>query len=203
MKRSQPAAAPGALVAAVAVAVLWLPAAAEAHTGACSGPDLAGTVALAVGLGVVLFAPWRRRALTTRAIVGRLALPVAVTLAATLTACGGKSATSASRRPTTSARLQIVSPRPNEVTGPDPTLQLNLVGARVVPATQVKGQLRGDEGHIHVLVDGKLVSMAYGTTQDLHSLSPGAHSVQAEFVATDHLPFANRVVAAVLFQVQA
>lgn len=29
----------------------------------------------------------------------------------------------------------------------------------------------------------------------------GPHSVQAEFVATDHAPFANRVVAAVLFTV--
>ena len=203
MKRSEPAAAPGRLVAAVVVALLWFPAAAEAHTGACSGPDLGGTLALAVALGLLLFAPWRKRTLTARAVVGRLAVPVAVTMAATLTACGGKSSTSASRRPTTSARLQIVSPKPNEVTGPDPTLQLNLIGARVVPASQVKGRLRGDEGHIHVLVDGKLVSMAYGTTQDLHGLSPGAHSVQTEFVATDHLPFANRVVAAVLFQVQA
>jgi hypothetical protein len=45
--------------------------------------------------------------------------------------------------------------------------------------------------------------MAYGETQPLHGLRAGAHSLQAEFVATDHQPFANRVVAAVLFNVKA
>ena len=49
-------------------------------------------------------------------------------------------------------------------------------------------------------VDGKLVTMTYGLSQQLH-LTPGTHTVQAEFVASDHRPFANRVVAAVVFQV--
>jgi len=44
--------------------------------------------------------------------------------------------------------------------------------------------------------------MAYSTTQELKGLTPGAHSVQVEFVAIDHLPFSNRVVAAVLFTVK-
>jgi hypothetical protein len=79
-------------------------------------------------------------------------------------------------------------------------LQLDLVGATVVAATT--GPLRPDEGHIHVSLDGRLVSMAYGTTQPLHGLTPGSHSVRAEFVATDHAPFRNRVVAAVLFEVR-
>jgi hypothetical protein len=44
--------------------------------------------------------------------------------------------------------------------------------------------------------------MAYSTTQELKGLTPGPHSVQVEFVAIDHLPFRNRVVAAVLFTVK-
>lgn len=74
------------------------------------------------------------------------------------------------------------------------------MGGRIVQAST--GPLRGDEGHIHVSVDGKLISMAFGTTQDLHDVAAGPHTMSAEYVATDHVPFANRVVAAVLFQVQ-
>lgn len=39
-----------------------------------------------------------------------------------------------------------------------------------------------------------------GLTEDLHGLGPGPHSVRAEFVAADHAPFKNPVVAAVAFQ---
>ena len=38
--------------------------------------------------------------------------------------------------------------------------------------------------------------------EPLPTLSPGVHTVEAEFVASDHLPFANRVVAAVTFSVR-
>jgi hypothetical protein len=41
--------------------------------------------------------------------------------------------------------------------------------------------------------------MAYQTTQQLPPQSPGQHALRAEFVATDHLPFSNRPIAAVLF----
>jgi hypothetical protein len=116
--------------------------------------------------------------------------------------CGGGGSSSSgagAARPTTPARLQIVAPTPNETTGPNVTVKLDLIGAKIVP--QTTGPLRPDEGHIHVSLDGKLVSMAYGTEQDLPNLAPGPHSLQAEFVATDHAPFANRVLAAVLFNV--
>jgi hypothetical protein len=115
-------------------------------------------------------------------------------------ACSSKGA-AAKDRPTTTARLQIVQPEVNAVTGPDLTIQLNLTGGEIVQA--VTGPLRGDQGHIHVSVDGKLISMAYGTTQDLKGLAAGPHTMTAEYVATDHAPFKNRVIAAVLFQVQA
>ena len=58
------------------------------------------------------------------------------------------------------------------------------------------------EGHIHVSRDGNVVAMAYSDTQVLKGLTPGPHSVQVDYVATDHIPFSNRVTAAVLFSVK-
>ncbi|GAC1316222.1 MAG: hypothetical protein NVSMB12_12760 [Acidimicrobiales bacterium] len=119
---------------------------------------------------------------------------------ALLAACGRSSGGAGSSRPTTPARIQIVQPGPNDVSGANVHLVVDLIGAQVVAANA--GPIRPDEGHIHVSLDGQLVSMAYGTTQDLPNTSPGPHSIQAEFVATDHQPFANRVVASVLFTVK-
>jgi hypothetical protein len=123
-----------------------------------------------------------------------------------LPACGSGSGskqaattTTAADRPTSAAQLQIVDPQPNQVEKPDFTLKLNLVGATVVNTTT--GPLRGDQGHIHVSLDGQLVSMAFGTTQAVHAAA-GTHTLQAEFVAADHRPFKNRVLTAVLFKVQ-
>ena len=92
------------------------------------------------------------------------------------------------------------------MTPPDTTLVVNLIGGTVVPAAQttVKGTVPTTEGHIHVSLDGRLVNMAYSTTQVLppEQLTPGQHTVTAEFVAVDHVPFANRPTAAVIFTVQ-
>jgi hypothetical protein len=110
------------------------------------------------------------------------------------------SAPQAPDRPVTQARVQILSPIPNQETGPDLTLQVKLIGAKEVP--QVVGPVKPDEGHIHVLLDGVLKAMAYGDTQQLNGLPPGTHSVQVDFVAVDHVPFRNRVTAAVIFTVK-
>jgi hypothetical protein len=125
-----------------------------------------------------------------------------------LVACGGSSGggsktnATTSTRPSTTAKLQILQPTPNQVTGPNLTVKVNLIGATIVPATNVGPPKNGTEGHIHVSVDGKIVQMAYQAQQDIGPLAPGQHNLSAEFVATDHLPFANRVIAAVLFTVQ-
>ena len=130
---------------------------------------------------------------------------VAVALVSAAFAGCGKSGSSGSSsggaRPTSAARLQIMQPTPNQVTGPDVTVQLQVSGGEVVPLAQVTGPLRGDQGHIHVSLDGNLVSMTDKASTDLHGLTPGSHTIQAEYVAVDHQPFKNRVIAAVIFQV--
>ena len=40
-------------------------------------------------------------------------------------------------------------------------------------------------------VDGRIVSMLYGTTQTVSGLTPGLHTLSAEFVAANHIPFSN------------
>jgi hypothetical protein len=116
--------------------------------------------------------------------------------------CSSLSASSTPPRPSTPATVQIVAPAPNQTTGPTVDLVLQLAGAHLEPPTQVGGALRPDEGHIHVAVDGQLVAMPAVLTYPVSNLAPGSHTIEAEFVASDHLPFDNRVVAAVTFQVK-
>ncbi len=126
----------------------------------------------------------------------------AIALVAGLAACGSSSGDGGSAsRPHTPASLTILDPAPNATTGPDVTVRLRLTGARLAPGTQISGGAQPRRGHIHLSVDGQLYSMTDTLTQQINALTPGVHTVQAEFVAADHLPFANRVVAAVSFRV--
>jgi hypothetical protein len=88
------------------------------------------------------------------------------------------------------------------VRGDELSVVLDLRGGTVVDTTTA--EIRPDTGHIHVSVDGSLVSMTYGTVQvvDLRPFGPGLHTVEAEFVAADHLPFAPPVTAEAAFTVE-
>jgi hypothetical protein len=108
----------------------------------------------------------------------------------------------ASTRPTTDASLQISSPSPNDTVSRRVEIVMTLSHARLLPFGGAAGRVRSDRGHVHVSVDGTLIAMPTRLTARLPVLSPGVHTVQAEFVATDHAPFANRVVAAVTFNVR-
>jgi hypothetical protein len=108
--------------------------------------------------------------------------------------CGGGSG-----RPSTKATLQFVEPTPGATTNSDVTVQVDLKGGTIV--TNTDGALTSSDGHLHVTLDGKLVSMTYGTKQTLEDITPGQHSLQAEFVAKDHAPFTNRPKAFVRFNV--
>lgn len=130
-------------------------------------------------------------------LISRAGLLIAVVA---LTTCGGNKSSTSGDRPSTTARLAIVSPKAGDITKPNLEVKLDLQGGQIVPASTTS--LVNNAGHIHAYLDDKLVSMTYTLNQRLTALTPGPHSFRAEFVAADHIPFKNRVVAAVLFQVQ-
>ena len=135
-----------------------------------------------------------------------------VVAAMAVTACSGgedgtggsagptSTAAVAAERPSSPAKLTIEEPRQGQtVKQARPELVLNLDGAKVVNQTTTRVQ--GDQGHIHLFLDGKLVAMNYGLRQRLPQLPPGQHVVQVEFVAADHAPFDPRVLTQSAFQV--
>ena len=74
-------------------------------------------------------------------------------------------------RPSSTAKLTIDAPRNGQiVSGSNLTLELELKGAQIVPATTTK--IRPDQGHVHVMLDGKLISMNYKLSEKLPKLSP-------------------------------
>jgi hypothetical protein len=140
--------------------------------------------------------------------MSKLALIVAA--AFVLTACGssddgGSGATGAtapsSDRPSSTAKLSIVAPKVGEVVhGSSVNLRVKLGGARLVPATTT--HIVPDEGHLHVILDDKLISMTQGLEQTIPDVPPGEHRITVEFVASDHAPFDPRVLSVVAFEVK-
>jgi hypothetical protein len=103
-------------------------------------------------------------------------------------------------RPRSTATIAIIAPVPGEtITGRTLHVRLALNGGTLTPVTS--SHLTPDLGHIHLSLDGRVVSMAFGLTQDL-PVTPGDHLLQAEFVAQDHFPFNPRVVATATFTVK-
>jgi hypothetical protein len=103
-------------------------------------------------------------------------------------------------RPASTATLTIQRPRAGEeVEGAQVEVVMDLTGGRVIETASTT--LTPDTGHIHLSLDGKLMSMTYGVVQvvDLTGLTPGSHTLRAEFVAADHGTFDPREVATVRF----
>jgi hypothetical protein len=104
-------------------------------------------------------------------------------------------------RPSTSATITILSPQPGQVLRGNPAtirVRLRVTGARIV--SQASTHLTPDKGHIHLYLDGMLVTMAYATATTIYP-SPGSHRLEAQFVAVDHGPFSPPVTASVTFRV--
>ncbi|MEP6759028.1 MAG: hypothetical protein ABJB55_07535 [Actinomycetota bacterium] len=133
---------------------------------------------------------------------------VAVTLAVAATtvprALLGPTATASTPtgpRPTTTATLRFLWPRSGFVTSEDQlTARLELTGATITPATSTS--VSPDTGHLHLSLDGALVSMTGSTLRvvDLRSVMPGTHTLTATFVAADHLPFDPPVQTELTFE---
>lgn len=125
----------------------------------------------------------------------------------TLVACGGDRAdipfpsTTAANRPASNATLTIERPKDDAtLRGDSVDVIFALEGGELLDLTAT--DVRPDEGHLHVTLDGALVSMTGGLRQSLGHLPPGPHLLKAEFVAADHAPFDPRVLAAVAFTVE-
>lgn len=103
-------------------------------------------------------------------------------------------------RPSSTATLSFMEPTDGTVIASDELdVVLDLQGGRIVDTASTT--LTPDTGHIHLLLDGKLVSMTYGLVQvvDLRGLKPGEHTLDAEYVAADHGPFDPDVTTTVRF----
>jgi hypothetical protein len=127
-------------------------------------------------------------------------------LAFVAAACGkGGSPPAASPSPTrtpiaSTGKLAIVFPRPGDtVKGSTVKVRMTLTGAKIVPVTT--RDLKPNEGHLHVLLDGRLITMTAALTTDLPNVPPGSHTLRVEFVAGDHAPFSPRVIQETLFTV--
>lgn len=140
----------------------------------------------------------------------RAAVVMAVMLMLLLSGCAPRTQTAstpqapgpqpAGPRPKSTAAIAIVSPAPGErISGTTLHVRIQLTGGRIIPQTSL--DLSPDRGHVHLSVDGRVVSMAYGVEQDV-PVTPGTHLLTAEFVATDHFPFNPRVLKTVTFDVQ-
>jgi hypothetical protein len=103
-------------------------------------------------------------------------------------------------RPASTATIDITQPMVGQILHSDQLeVVMTLPGGRIIDTSSTT--LTPDTGHIHLSLDGKLVSMTYGLVQvlDLRSLVPGLHTLEAEFVAADHGPFDPKVIATVTF----
>lgn len=111
-------------------------------------------------------------------------------------------ATPTGARPASTATLAIDQPSAGQsVSSAQVEVVMTLDGGRIVDSASTT--LTPDTGHIHLSLGGKLVSMTYGLVQlvDVQGLSPGEHTLEAEFVAADHGPFDPRVIARTTFTI--
>jgi hypothetical protein len=133
---------------------------------------------------------------TLALVAGGLLIVAAVTVPAAIF----PTTTARGPRPASTASISFGSPQPGQIIE-NGRLQVDVVleGARIVE--EASTNLEPDAGHVHVSVDGEIVSMSYGLHDelDVSELGPGAHLLQAEFVAADHGPFDPRVIAKVDF----
>jgi hypothetical protein len=106
----------------------------------------------------------------------------------------------ASNRPSSPAKVTILSPRNGEVVHSSVLhVRLRLQHARIVIPTST--HITPTTGHVHLYLDNKIVSMNYGLDNRIR-VTPGTHYLRVEFVASDHLPFDPRVIATAVFEVK-
>ena len=126
-----------------------------------------------------------------------------VTAGLLASACGPSAPTptaspTAASRPSSPAKLSIVSPQNNEVLhGTTMHIVLQLTGGQIT--SQVTKNVTPTLGHIHLYVNGQLTYMNYGTTVDVPVQPGNQYQIYAEFVAADHYPFNPRVLTPTIY----
>jgi hypothetical protein len=92
------------------------------------------------------------------------------------------------------AKMSIVEPAQGaQITGPKMRVLIALEGGKIIP--EATRDIKPDEGHMHLSLDGQLSTMTYGLDQEIE-VTPGRHILQVEYVAGDHAPFNPRVIQA-------
>jgi len=121
-------------------------------------------------------------------------VPLMILAACTSKPSPGPSSTpTVNARPSSTAVLKIVSPtQGQEVPTSGVTVKIELTGAHIVPAGT--RALRPDEGHVHLRVDGKTITLFGGLSVSTGKLTAGPHLIEVEFAASDHGPFNPRVI---------
>jgi hypothetical protein len=120
-----------------------------------------------------------------------------------LVACDGDgdgNAPTPAARPSSSATIRIVQPEPGEtIERGRVDIEVELTGATLVE--EATTQIRPDEGHIHLALDGETIDLLAGLEETI-DVGPGTHLLEVEFAAGDHGPFDPRVVQSVTFTVE-
>ncbi len=186
-------------VSALGVVPLAHPVTGDPSTGTEIATVAAGAaVALA---GIVLLVMGRQRGADSSARLARGGIPLV--LFGVLVAAVGpslfRSVAGGCGRPSTEARVEIAQPTEGQaVDGPTVPVRVTLRGGEL--AQRATTTNRPDEGHLHLSLDGKLVSMTGEREQEIQ-VPPGNHELSVEFVANDHAPFCTRVMDRVRFTV--
>ncbi|MHB8513147.1 MAG: hypothetical protein ACYDCC_13330 [Actinomycetota bacterium] len=138
---------------------------------------------------------------------------VAMTLALALSACssgtpkpGPSQTASASPTPTlpslhTNATIQIINPKPGQIVhGSTLIVHVKVNGATII--TYATLHVDPYHGHVHLRLDGTIVTLLASATYELTGLTKGRHLLEAEFVQGNHVPFKPRVKQEVPFTVE-
>jgi hypothetical protein len=136
-------------------------------------------------------------------LLAALAGATIVMAACSLPLIGSSPTPSPTPRLSSTGHITIVQPVANTVvTTTTLHVEFQLTGAHIVDITTKN--VTPDTGHIHLSIDGILISMNYQLSQDvsMQRYTAGPHILQGEFVAADHLPFSPRLITKVIIEYQ-
>ncbi len=101
-------------------------------------------------------------------------------------------------RPLSTAKLSILQPTSGQtVGGKDVEVKLSLQGGTITKV--VTTNIKPNVGHIHLRLDGKTITILGSLDDHIRNVKAGQHILEAEYVASDHLPFRKDILSAVTF----